>query len=385
VGEYADATQIKFTGTSMYKIVLEEISGDGILIDISDGSYTMREGYTIQSFTDATGAPGIMKCIVPATYILQVSALDFCEGTDGVQFALLGTESGVSYQLYNDATPVGSALSGTGSAATFSGAFNEGAYTARTVADDKYCAIAMSGTYRITETPLPSIAYLSGSTSQTVTQGNAITDITYATTNATGATYNGLPAGVGGTWSANTYTIAGIPTASGTFSYTVRPIHTNGCGASTSAVGTLAVNSAYPPCASTATLTYGDLVWSSRVQCAPATTPCSLTTSITDNVALEYINYDNRIFFTIACALADPNLCPSPWRLPTMAEWTSFIPSNTAWAPTGAISAATLSWDTRWYILSSDCTTNITHYNGSRAYCDGWTRAASQILCVREK
>jgi uncharacterized protein (TIGR02145 family) len=157
VGEYIDASQVKFTGTSMYKIVVEKTGSSGTHTEYSDSLYRLNPGCTILSFTDKTGAPGIMKCMLPATYTLNVSAPSFCEGSEGVQFALSGTEDERRYQLYRDGTAVdGAALEGDGSAATFTGSFNvAGTYTARTVADDKYCAIAMNGMHVITENPLP--------------------------------------------------------------------------------------------------------------------------------------------------------------------------------------------------------------------------------------
>ena len=66
-----------------------------------------------------------------------------------------------------------------------------------------------------------------GSDAQTVCINNAIANITYSTTGATGATVTGLPAGVTGVWAANTVTISGTPTGSGSFSYTVTL--TGGC------------------------------------------------------------------------------------------------------------------------------------------------------------
>jgi hypothetical protein len=87
-----------------------------------------------------------------------------------------------------------------------------------------------------------------GTNSQTVAVNTAITNITYATTGATGATVTGLPAGVTGGWAANVVTISGTPTAAGTFNYTVTL--TGGCGAVT-ATGTITVN----PIGNTITLT----------------------------------------------------------------------------------------------------------------------------------
>ena len=78
-----------------------------------------------------------------------------------------------------------------------------------------------------------------GTDAQSVCINNAITDITYATTGATGATVSGLPNGVAGVWNANVLTISGTPSESGTFTYTVTL--TGGCGIVTT-TGTITVN-----------------------------------------------------------------------------------------------------------------------------------------------
>ncbi len=78
-----------------------------------------------------------------------------------------------------------------------------------------------------------------GTNSQSLCNNVPITNITYATTGATGATFTGLPQGVSGTWSNNVATISGTPTQAGTFNYTVTLV--GGCNPTT-AQGTLVVN-----------------------------------------------------------------------------------------------------------------------------------------------
>ncbi len=113
---------------------------------------------------------------------------------------------------------------------TASGTFN---YTVTTIGG---CNQAIA-TGTITVTPLNTIA---AGLNQTVCINSAITNITIATTGATGATFAGLPAGVTGSWSANVATISGTPTASGTFNYTVST--TGGCAPATT-TGIITVNS----------------------------------------------------------------------------------------------------------------------------------------------
>jgi hypothetical protein len=72
----------------------------------------------------------------------------------------------------------------------------------------------------------------------------AITPITLATKNATGATASGLPTGLTGSWSAGVFTITGTPTIAGTFTYTVTATGNN-CAAAT-ATGTLTVGASAP-------------------------------------------------------------------------------------------------------------------------------------------
>jgi hypothetical protein len=75
-----------------------------------------------------------------------------------------------------------------------------------------------------------------GTNAQTVSSGSPITNITYATTGATGATVTGLPTGINGTWSSNVVTISGTHTGTAAYTYTVTL--TGGCGVITT-IGTI--------------------------------------------------------------------------------------------------------------------------------------------------
>ena len=81
------------------------------------------------------------------------------------------------------------------------------------------------------------------SSTPTLCQNTALTNITHTTTGATGigttTTNYGLPTGVTAVWAANTITISGTPSASGTFAYTI-PL-TGGCG-TVNATGTITAN-----------------------------------------------------------------------------------------------------------------------------------------------
>ncbi len=83
-----------------------------------------------------------------------------------------------------------------------------------------------------------------GTDNQSVCLNTAITNITYSTTGATGATFSGLPPGVTGNWAADVVTISGASTTFGTFNYTVTL--TGGCG-TTTANGTITVEDTEDP------------------------------------------------------------------------------------------------------------------------------------------
>jgi hypothetical protein len=80
-----------------------------------------------------------------------------------------------------------------------------------------------------------------GSNAQTVCINSSITNITYTTTAATGATISGLPTVVTGSWANNVVTISGTPPVSGVSPYTYTITLTGG-GCSNTATGSITVN-----------------------------------------------------------------------------------------------------------------------------------------------
>jgi hypothetical protein len=144
VGEYVSATEIAFTGTPVYEIKLLHTDGNTVETVEAGSAFLLPCDYTMSSFTDATGAPGV-TCLTSAIYTLSTSNLCISAG-EHIQFALSGTEPGRKYQLFRNNIAVGAVLSGNGSPATFSGTFDEaGVYTAQTVSDGVYCALPMGG------------------------------------------------------------------------------------------------------------------------------------------------------------------------------------------------------------------------------------------------
>ena len=187
-------------------------------IPLTGGCGTVNATGTITVNSMNTIAEGTSQTVCLNTAIATISLAT----TEATGATFTGLPAGVTGSwLANTVT-----ISGT---PTASGTFN---YIVTTIGG---CPPA-STTGTITVTPLNTIA---AGTSQTVCINTAIATISLATTEATGATFAGLPAGVTGSWLANTVTISGTPTASGAFNYTVTTI--GGCPPA-STTGTITVN-----------------------------------------------------------------------------------------------------------------------------------------------
>lgn len=66
---------------------------------------------------------------------------------------------------------------------------------------------------------------------QVIRINSAIAPIHYTISNATGATFSGLPPGINAVYSAGVLTISGVSAVAGTFNFTVTT--TGGCGSAT--------------------------------------------------------------------------------------------------------------------------------------------------------
>jgi hypothetical protein len=207
VGKYITATHILFTGTPPYALALKHENGS-MLTDQSGGNnYYVPAGYTVQSFTDKTGAPGGIKCITPTAQALVASASGFCTGAPGVQLSLSGTQSGAKYWLYRNGSAIGTVLPGSGSAAAFNGTYTAGSYTARSVKAGAFCEVAMNGTALVTAVPLPETPKIAVSASTVCQNTNVIFNVSNLVAGAT-YTWSGAPAGVSGGAGNATYTVA---------------------------------------------------------------------------------------------------------------------------------------------------------------------------------
>jgi len=203
------------SGTFNYTVTLT----GGCGTTTATGTITVKPNNTI-TLTSATGTNNQTVCINTAITNITYSST----GATGATFSGLPTGVTGNYSGGNIT------ISGT---PTVSGTFN---YTVTLTGG---CGTT-TATGTITVKPNNTITLTSApaTTNQTVCINTAITNITYSSTGATGATFSGLPTGVTGNYSGGNITISGTPTVSGTFNYTVTL--TGGCG-TTTATGTITV------------------------------------------------------------------------------------------------------------------------------------------------
>jgi PKD repeat protein len=122
------------------------------------------------------------RYMTPTQFTLSDGA-GYCEGTEGVEVTLDGSQEGVDYELYIDGDPTGQILPGTGSALDFGYQTEQGIYTCQAFTD--YCSKEMVGNTYIFVISQPSKP--STPTGPNVQCSN-YQNTTYTTTTTTGAT-----------------------------------------------------------------------------------------------------------------------------------------------------------------------------------------------------
>ena len=128
-----------------------------------------------------SGVPQIFELTAP-------DGNNYCDdGTgSGADLQLSGSETGTSYQLYKDGTPIGSPIQGTGSAINF-GKQTEGLYTV--IATKSGCTADMAGEITITKKDAPAapvinipdggLSYCKGTDGAEIVVANAVNGVTY--------------------------------------------------------------------------------------------------------------------------------------------------------------------------------------------------------------
>jgi hypothetical protein len=203
---------------------------------LSFGNQTTAGTYTVVGTLGATGCTANMTgsavvTVNPTPSIFNVTGGgSFCSGGTGVAVGLTGSQTGVNYQLFRGASPVGSPVAGTGSAISFGNQTTAGTYTVVGTNATAGCSTNMTGSAVVTVNPTPSIfnvtgggSFCTGGTGVAVGLSGSQTGVNYQLFN--GASPVGSP--VAGTGSALNF---GNQTTAGT--YTV--VATNGTTGCTS-------------------------------------------------------------------------------------------------------------------------------------------------------
>ncbi len=195
---------------------------------LAAGTYSVLATNTTTGCTRGmTGTASVSINPLPTIYAVTGGG-SYCAGGSGVGVSLSGSESGISYQLYNGAAPTGTAVTGSGSSVTFGAQTAAGTYTVQASNTATGCVNNMSGAATVVVNATPTAynvtgggSYCAGGTGMVVGLDGSNTGINYQL-------YNGLTAvgsAVPGTGSAMSF---GLQTSAGT--YMIKAVNTTtGC------------------------------------------------------------------------------------------------------------------------------------------------------------
>ena len=248
------------TGTFSYTVTL----AGSCNVNLTGSILVSNTNNTI-SLTSASGTDAQTACVNTAITTVSYATT----GASGASFT--GLPSGVTGAWSNNVVT----LTGTPTAA--------GSYPYTINLTGGCGTVSATGSFTVIQNSI-ALTSASGTDAQTICANSAMTNLTYSTTGATGASFSGLPSGVTGTWSNNVVTISGTPTTAGNTSFTITL--TGGCGTVTAtgsinvtALPTVAISTQGDACATKTTLT--------------ATAGHSSYTWYKDNVAIAGVTGDS--------------------------------------------------------------------------------------------
>lgn len=198
------------------------LPGTGVSLDF--GLQTAPGAYTVVATNTKTGCIGNMAGSVvvginPLPVIFMVTGGgSYCAGGTGLHINLSGSDSGISYQLFNGTSPVGAPMGGSGSSLDFGLHTAAGTYTVVATNTTTTCTNNMMDSATIVINPLPNVYTVTGGGSYCA--GGAGVSIGLDTSNAGfsyqlyhGVTASGAPlAGI------DTALNFGLDTAAGSYS-----------------------------------------------------------------------------------------------------------------------------------------------------------------------
>jgi hypothetical protein len=299
------------------------------------GSLTVGPGTCITSLTDATDNP---SADLPMLTISTSNPAARC-GEGAVTLAATASGGVTSSMTYT--WTVGGSAAQTTSANTYAPTVSVGGATYSITATNAAGCSSAAKTGTITVYALPTITLTTANNNQTVDADVSITPIEYTTANASGVKITGPPTGVYGSYSSNTYTVYGTPSATGTYNYTVTTTNSNGCSNAT-ATGTITVNPnnyCLPSnltlgtvgFTSTATYTRNGITISAPVTATfcQKTTYAGGSTGAFQADCRNNPGYVGDFFSWCMVVQYESQLCPSPWRAPTSEDYMMYANGTT--------------------------------------------------------
>jgi uncharacterized protein YjdB len=137
------------------------VAGTGIALDF--GLYNVAGTYSVVAGDASTtcaanmnGTAILIENPLPTQYNVTGGAT-FCVGDTGVHVGLSSSDTGISYQLFESATPIGTPLAGTGSPLDFGLFATPGAYNVVGTNNITLCTSGMADTAFLVANPLPTV------------------------------------------------------------------------------------------------------------------------------------------------------------------------------------------------------------------------------------
>ncbi len=142
------------------------VAGTGVAVNF--GYLTMTGTYTVKAVNSTTGCSNTMGgaasiSINPLPVAFTVTGGgNYCSGGTGVNVGLSSSNVGVSYQLYNGTSSVGSAIIGTGGSLNFGLQTAAGNYTIKATNTSTTCMNTMAGSATVVVNALPAAFTVTG-------------------------------------------------------------------------------------------------------------------------------------------------------------------------------------------------------------------------------
>jgi hypothetical protein len=199
------------------------IAGTGMPLNFglqtTAGTYTVVATNAITSCnTTMTGSAVVAMNTLPTVHGV-IGGGNYCPGGAGVHIGLGSSTSGIAYQLYNGSTPVGAAVTGTGTSIDFGAQTMAGTYTVVATNTATGCTNNMTGSTNVGINTLPAVqnvvgggSYCAGGTGANIGLSSSSVGISYqvynmATPSGAPTIGTGSPLNLGPQTAAGTYTV----------------------------------------------------------------------------------------------------------------------------------------------------------------------------------